>query len=384
MDFDLTDDQRLLQDSIVKLMANRYGNFDLRQAYRKHPEGFDRAVWDEYAQSGLLALPFAEEYGGFGGGGVDTMLVMDQFGKSLAVEPYLASVVLAGAVLRHGAQPAMAAEFIPMIAGGEALFALACTERASRYDLHDVSTTARRDGADYLLEGEKSVVLAGDSADYIIVSARTAGGRRELAGISLFLIDAKAEGVSRRGYATQDGLRAAEISLASVRVPADRLIGTADAGLATLERAVDEGIAAICAEAVGAMEALNALTVDYMKTRKQFGVPISSFQALQFRSVDMLIAAEQAKSMAIFAALMAGEENPAERSRAMSSAKVQVARSARFVGQNATQLHGGIGMTMEYKGGHYFKRLTMLEGLFGDADHHLRRLAQAGSLLDAA
>ncbi|HQU01426.1 MAG TPA: acyl-CoA dehydrogenase family protein, partial [Acetobacteraceae bacterium] len=198
------------------------------------------------------------------------------------------------------------------------------------------------------------------------------------------LIDAKAEGVSRRGYATQDGLRAAEISLASVRVPADRLIGTADAGLATLERAVDEGIAAICAEAVGAMEALNALTVDYMKTRKQFGVPISSFQALQFRSVDMLIAAEQAKSMAIFAALMAGEENPAERSRAMSSAKVQVARSARFVGQNATQLHGGIGMTMEYKGGHYFKRLTMLEGLFGDADHHLRRLAQAGSLLDAA
>lgn len=371
MDFDFADEQRLLRDSVAKLFANRYGDFEKRRAYTKQPDGFDRAIWAEYAEAGLLALPFAEEYGGFGGGPVETMIVMEEIGKTLALEPYMPSVVLAGAIMRHGASAALKDEIIPKLAGGEAVIAVGHTERHSRYDLNDVTTTARRDGVDFVIEGEKTVVVGGDAADYLIVSARTSGSTRDNDGIGLFLIDAKAEGVSRRGYAMQDGLRGAEISLANVRVPATRQVGD----LAVLQRGVDEAIAALCAEAVGAMEALIAITVDYMKTRKQFGVTISVFQALQHRAVDMYVALEQARSMAIFAALSAASDNAAERSEAMAMAKAAIGKAAHFVGQQAVQLHGGIAMTMEYKAGHYFKRLTMIDLQFGDADHHRRRLA---------
>lgn len=371
MDFDFTDEQRLLGDSVAKLFANRYGDFEKRNVYAKQPDGFDRAVWAEYAEAGLLALPFDEADGGFGGGPVETMIVMEEIGKNLALEPYLPSVVFAGAILRHGAPDPVKAAIIPKLASGEAMISVAHTERQSRYDLNDVTTTARRDGDDYLLEGDKTVVIGGDSADRLIVSARLSGGRRDRDGIALFLVDARAEGVSRRGYPMQDALRGAEVSFANVRVPASMRVGD----LAVLERAADEAIAAICAEAVGAMEALIAMTVDYMKTRKQFGVAISAFQALQHRAVDMYVAAEQARSMAIFAALSASGDNARERGEAMAMAKSAVGKAARFVGQQAVQLHGGIGMTMEYKAGHLFKRLTMIDLQFGDADHHLRRLA---------
>jgi len=375
MDFDLNADQLLLRESIGKLLTARYGDFDARKAYAKQPDGFDRAVWAEYAEAGILGLNFSEDQGGFVGGPVETMIVCEAFGNALALEPYLTAIVLCGEIIRH-ASPELQAELAPEIVAGRRILALAQTERSSRYDLHDVSLAARRDGADYLLEGEKSVVIGGGAADEFIVSARTAGARRDPSGITLFLVDANSPGVSRRVYPTQDGQQAAEISFGQVRVPASRIIGNEGDGLRPLQAGVDAAIAGICAEAVGAMDALVKLTVDYLKTRKQFGVAIGNFQALQHRSVDMLVMLEQARSMAIYAALLAAD--PGTRHAAAASAKVQIGRSAKFIGQQATQLHGGIGMTMEYKSGHYFKRLTMIESQYGDADHHLRRLAEAG------
>jgi pimeloyl-CoA dehydrogenase small subunit len=382
MDFDLSDDQRLLKESLGKLLGARYGDFEIRKGYKKHADGFDRAVWAEYAEAGILALPFGEAHGGFGGGPVETMIVMEEFGAHLTLEPYLTSAVLCGDILKF-ASPALQDEFLPKLAAGEAILALAQIERGSRSDLNDVSLNARADGADYLLEGEKSIVIGGGAADAFIVVARTAGNRRDAEGITLFLVDAKAAGVSRRVYPTQDGAQAAEVSFAQVRVPGTRVIGEAGKGLAILQHGVDTAIAGLCAEAVGAMDALVKLTVEYLKTRKQFGVAIGSFQALQHRTVDMLVMLEQARSMAVYAALMASETNPAERHNAIAAAKVQIGRSGKFIGQQATQLHGGIGMTMEYKGGHYFKRLTMIDQAFGDSDYHLRALAAAGAAIAA-
>jgi pimeloyl-CoA dehydrogenase small subunit len=379
MDFDLTNDQTLLKESVGKMLAARYGDFEKRKAYQKHPNGFDPAVWAEYAESGILSLPFAEDHGGFGGGPVETMIVMEEMGAALAVEPYLSCVVLCGAILKA----AGGAEIIPQIAAGEKIVALAHIERGSRYDLNDVSLAARKDGNDFILEGEKSIVLGGGGADDFIVSARTSGNRRDTDGISLFLVEAKAPGVSRRAYPTQDGQQAAEVSFASVKIPGSQLIGTMGQGLPLLARGVDEAIAGLCAEAVGAMDQLVKLTVEYLKTRKQFGVPIGSFQVLQHRSVDMLVMLEQARSMAIYAALSAADDNAVTRGQAISAAKVQIGRSAKFIGQQATQMHGGIGMTMEYKGGHYFKRLTMIEQAFGDSDYHLRKLALSGAAIAA-
>jgi pimeloyl-CoA dehydrogenase small subunit len=309
------------------------------------------------------------------------MIVLEAFGRALALEPYLGTVVLAGGLLRHGGSAAQRQELVPLIAEGRLTIGFAHGERQARYDLADVATTAKRDGDGWVIEGEKSLVLHGDSADRLVVSARVAGQRRDRDGIALFLIDAKAPGLSRRGYPTQDGMRAAEVSLARVRVGAAAVIGEPGQALPLVERVVDEAIAALAAEAVGAMTALHELTVDYLKTRQQFGTPIGRFQALQHRAVDMLIAVEQARSMAMLATMMAAEPDAGERARAIAAAKVQIGRSGRLVGQQATQLHGGIGMTQEYKGGHYFKRLAMIDVLFGDADHHLRKLAAAGGII---
>ncbi|MDE8348805.1 MAG: acyl-CoA dehydrogenase family protein [Acidocella sp.] len=371
MDFDFTDDQKLLKESVGKLMASRYGDFEKRKGYQKYPNGYDPAVWAEYAEAGILSLPFSEAQGGFGGGPVETMIVMEEMGTALAVEPYLACVVLAGAILKYG----KADHKIADIVSGEAIIALANIERGSRYDLNDVSMPAKLDGTEYVLEGEKSVVLGGGAADYFIVAARTSGNRRDVDGITLLLVDAKSAGISRRGYPTQDGQHAAEVSFGSVRVPVSNVIGGVGKGYAILTRAVDEAIAGLCAEAVGAMDALVKMTVEYLKTRKQFGVAIGSFQALQHRSVDMLVMLEQARSMAIYAALCVDDADEVARGNAISAAKVQIGRSAKFIGQQSVQLHGGIGVTMEYKAGHYFKRLTMIEQMFGDSDYHLRKLA---------
>jgi pimeloyl-CoA dehydrogenase small subunit len=309
------------------------------------------------------------------------MIVMEAFGRALALEPYLATVVLGGGFLRHGGSDEQRAELIPPIAEGELTLAFAHTERQSRHDLFDVLTTAKRDGSAYVLEGEKGVVVHGEAAQKLIVTARTAGARRDRNGITLFLVDADAPGLSRRGYPTQDGQRAAEVSLANVRVGPEAVIGPPDDALPLVERVVDEAIAALCAEAVGGMGEMHRLTIDYLKTRKQFGVPIGSFQALQHRGADMFVALEQARSMAMFATMMAQDENAAERRKAASAAKVQIGRSGRFIGQQAIQLHGGVGMTMEFSVGHYFKRVTMIDTLFGDADHHLALVAEAGGLV---
>jgi pimeloyl-CoA dehydrogenase small subunit len=382
MDFDLSDEQRLLKDSVERLLADRY-DFDARKKYAEGAEGFSPELWAQYAELGLLGLPFAEDYGGFGGGPVETMIVMEAFGRVLALEPYLATVVLGGGFIQHGGSEAQRSELLPKVAEGNLRLTFAHTERQSRYDLADVATTARRDGAAWVLDGEKGIVLHGDSAHKLIVSARTAGSRRDRSGIGLFIVDAKTAGVSRRGYPTQDGQRAAEVSLSNVRVAAEDAIGGPESALPLIERVVDQAIAALCAEAVGAMGEMHALTVDYLKTRRQFGVPIGNFQVLQHRAADMFIAFEQARSMAMFAAMMAQEEDATERGKASAAAKVQIGRSGRFVGQQAVQLHGGVGMTMELKVGHYFKRVTMIDVAFGDADHHLARLAAAGGLIAA-
>lgn len=381
MDFDLSDEQRQLKDSVERLLADAYGDLNLRVGYVKEPKGYSAALWQQYADLGLLAAPFAEEHGGLGQGLTETMIVAEALGRALAVEPYRATVVLAGGALRYSGNVALLAELVPAIAAGQLTMALAHQERQSRYDLADTATTARADGkGGYTLEGEKMVVLAGDSADKLIVSARASGGRTDRVGVGLFLVDAQANGVTRRGYPTQDGMRAADVTLSSVKVGPEAVLAGPESGLEVLARVVDEAIAALAAEAVGAMAGLTELTVEYLKTRKQFGVPIGSFQVLQHRAVDMLNAMEQARSMAFYATMMAAEPDARERRRAMAAAKVQIGRSGRLVGESAIQLHGGIGMTMEYKAGHYFKRLTMIDLAFGDADHHLRELARLGGL----
>ena len=381
MDFDLSEDQRLLKDSVDRLVADQY-QFEQRKKYMREPAGYSPAMWDQITEMGLLGLPFEETLGGFGGGSVETGIVMDAFGRGLVLEPYFATVVLGGGLLRRAASASVLGALAPKVAAGKLKLAFAHVERHSRYNLADVTTTARKDSSNYVLDGAKSVVIHGDSADKIFVTARIAGERRARDGIALFLVDPATPGVSRRGYPTQDGQRAAEITFTNARVSADDLIS--ENALPVIEHVIDEAIAALCAEAVGAMQSMQDLTLEYLKTRKQFGRPIGSFQVLQHRSVDMLVAVEQARSMALFAAVMAGEDNPIERRKAISAAKVQIGRSARHVGQEAIQLHGGIGMTNEYAVGHYFKRVTMIDQLYGDADTHLSFLAAHGGLFGKA
>ncbi len=379
MDFDLSDEQRLLKDSVDRMIANRYG-FEARKGYRAAPEGWSREIWAQFAEIGLLGLPFTEEQGGFGGGPVDTAMVMEACGRALVVEPYFATIVACGALLRYAASDSQLQALVPGIAAGERVLAYAQIERQSRHSLNDVATRAERDGEGWRITGDKSLVLHGDSADTLLVTARTAGEHRERHGIGLFLVQADAPGVTRRGYPTQDGMRAAEISL--INASAEALGDPAEA-LPVLERANDEMLAALCAEAVGVMDAMHAMTVDYMKTRKQFGRAIGDNQALQHRAVDMYVSLEQARSMALYATMMASEQDSLERQRAMHAAKVQIGRSGRHIGQEAVQLHGGIGVTMEYAVGHHFKRMTMIERGIGDTDSHLAALARLGGLIAA-
>jgi pimeloyl-CoA dehydrogenase small subunit len=380
MNFDLSEEQQLLKDSVERLLADRYG-FENRKTFQKTPEGWSRDLWRQYAELGLLGVAFAEADGGFGGGPVETMLIEEAFGKALTLEPYLATIVLGGGLIRRGGDTEQRAALVAPVAAGEMLLAFAHAERQSGHDLFDVGASARKDGAAFVLSGEKGLVLHGDVADKLIVSARSAGGRRDRGGIGLFLVDAGAPGVSRRGYHTQDGLRAAEITLTDVRVEPQNVLGDPEGAYPLIERVVDEAIAAISAEAVGAMSEALDMTVDYLKTRKQFGVAIGAFQALQHRASDMVVALEQARSMMMLATMMASDDNSAERRKAVSAAKVQIGRSARFIGQQSIQLHGGIGMTMEYKVSHLFKRLTMIDIAFGDADYHLERLSQSDGLI---
>ena len=379
MDFDLTEEQSILKDSLDRLLADKY-DFEKRKKIMAQPDGWSGEMWNAYAEMGLMALPFAEEDGGLGGSPVETMIVMEALGRALVLEPYFATVVLGGGVLRHGASAEQRAEFVPLVAGGELKLALAHTERNSRYDLNHVETVAKKDGDGWVLSGQKSVVLGGDAADHIFVTARTGGDTRDMNGIGIFMVDAKAEGLSRRSYANQDGTRAAEISLDGVKVPAAGVIGDPGDGLSIIRRVADDAIAALCAEAIGVMEKLHALTLEYLKVRKQFGVPIGAFQVLQHKAVDIFVALEQARSITLYATMMADSDDEDERSRAMNAAKAEIGRAGQLAGENAIQLHGGVGMTMEYAVGHYFKRMTSIDLTFGDHDHHLRRLAERGGL----
>lgn len=382
MDFSFNDEQKQLQDGLEKFVQ-RYYSFDQRRKHQAAPEGFSREAWGQLAEMGLLALPFEEQYGGLDGDGKGTaaemLVVMTAIGNGLMVEPYLATVVLAGgAISRAGSAPQKQA-LLPAIAEGKLLAALALGEPGARYDLNHVATTARRDGAGYVLNGRKSVVLHGGQADRLVVSARTSGAVSEDRGISLFLVDRAARGVSMRDYRTIDGLRAADISFDNVAVAADALLGEPDAALPAIEAVSDAAVAALCAEAVGVMETLNRMTLEYMKNRQQFGQPIAGFQVLQHRAVDMFIHAEQSKSMAYLAMLKAWSPgvDANERRKAVSAAKVHVGNSGRRVAQEAIQLHGGMGMTNDLPASHYAKRLTMIDMVLGDSAHHLARFEKA-------
>ncbi|MDP1732896.1 MAG: acyl-CoA dehydrogenase family protein [Sulfuritalea sp.] len=368
MNFNYTEEQLALQDTLRRFYARDYA-FEHRRALAKSADGFDREAWKTFADFGILALPFHEDFGGLNGTAVDTMLVMEMLGRGLALEPYVSTVVLCGGLIRDAGSTAQKEALLPAIAGGELMLALAHHEAGGRYELDRVATTATSTGSGWQLDGAKAVVLGAPSADTLIVSARDGKG------VSLFLVDAKAAGVSMRAYPTQDGARAADIKLARVAVGADALIGPAGNALPVIERALDYANAALCAEAVGIMSALNEVTLEYLKTRKQFGVPIGNFQALQHRMADMVIATEQARSMATLAAVRADSSDAAERSRAVAAAKAYVSQSARLVGQQAVQLHGGMGVVDELNVSHYFKRLTMIGLTFGDADYHLGKFS---------
>jgi alkylation response protein AidB-like acyl-CoA dehydrogenase len=377
MDFTLSDEQKLLQDSVGRFVERDY-TFDTRQKLAASEDGFSRDIWAKFAELGWLALPLPEDHGGLGGSSFDVALLMEAFGGGLVLEPYVPSVILGGGLLASGGSEALCAELLPRLAEGGLMLAVAYAEPQSRFNLADVETRAEAKGGGYVLTGHKSVVFNGPAADRIVVSARTAGGPRDTDGITLFLLDPAADGVERRAYPTQDSLRAAELRLDGAEVSGDDVLGPVDGGLALLEAAVDRAITAVGAEAVGAMQALVGQTQEYLKNRKQFGVPIGSFQVLQHRMVDMFTEHETTRALAYRAAASVDTEDAKARAKAASALKVRVGRAGKFVGQQAVQLHGGMGMTDELPVGHYFKRLAMIDTMFGNADFHLTRFANLG------
>ena len=376
MDFSFTDEQALLQDSVQRFIQNSYA-FDSRQKLIKTEDGFSRENWASFAELGWLALPFSEDSGGFGGTAVETMILMEEFGKGLVVEPYLTTVLMSGSIIEAGGSSAQKEGVLAEIMAGTKLAALAYVEPQARFNLADVTTTAAAEGDGYVINGFKGVVMGGPSADVLIVPARTAGEQRDEAGITLFLVDANSNGISKRDYPTIDGGRASEITLENVTVDASAVIGEVGGGFALLEVGINNGILGVGAEAVGAMEVLYKTTVEYCKTREQFGQPIGKFQVLQHRMVDMFMEHEQAKSLLYMAAIRMSENDAEEARKAISALKVQIGKGGRFVGQQAIQLHGGMGMTDELNVGHYFKRLTAIETLFGNVDYHLKKYSAA-------
>jgi pimeloyl-CoA dehydrogenase small subunit len=374
MDFEPSDDQRLLVESVTRMLSNTY-SFAQRKGYMTLPEGYSPAVWSQFAEQGLLGLPFAETYGGFGGGAQEVMLVMQAFGRVLVLEPFFPTVVLAGAALNFAGGAEQKAALLPSIAEGRLKMAFAHGERQARYDLTDVVTTAKRSGSGWMLDGSKTVVSHGEAADKMIVSARTGGERYDADGITLFLVDTGASGVARRGYVSRDDTRAADVSLSNVSVADADVLGTVGKGLPIIQRVVEAGIAATAGETVGTMEAMNEMTLEYSKTRVQFGNPIGSYQVVQHRLADMFMAQEQGRSMAMLATMSIDNPDEAARARDIALAKVGIGQAGRYVSQSAVQMHGGIGMTEEYAVGHYFRRCMVIERLFGDPAYYLNKLA---------
>jgi alkylation response protein AidB-like acyl-CoA dehydrogenase len=372
MDFSFTDEQRQLRDSLRRYLANEY-SFEARKKII-HGAGGSDAAWAGFAELGLLGVPLPEEFGGFGGSGGDTLVVMEELGRGLVVEPYFATAVLGAALLRFGGG-AHAKALLPQAAQGSLKLAGALGEKQSRHELFNVAVTAKAGANGYVLNGVKTVVLHGAQADKLIVSARTGGESRDTVGLSLFVVDAQAGGVSVQDYRTIDGMRAADVTLADVTVAHDAVLGRPGQAWEVITRAAEVAIAALVAEAVGAMDALHEATLEYLKTRQQFGMPIGRFQVLQHRAVEMFMEIEQARSLAYLAAVKIDGDDAQERARAVHAAKARAGRALKFVGQSAIQMHGGMGMTDELPASHYFKRLSMIEATLGDTEHHLAAFA---------
>jgi len=371
MDFNFTEEQSMLRDTVASFLQDKY-DFETRRKLITSEGGWSADYWQAFANElGILGAPFSEELGGLGGGPIENMIVMEEFGKALVVEPYLGTVVIGGGFLKHSGYAA-ASSVIEGIVGGQTVIAFAYAEPQARYNWTNLKTTAKKEGAGYVLNGHKAVVVGAPWATHLIVTARTGGSQSEANGVSVFLVEKNSPGIVTRDYPTVDGARASEVYFENVSVPADALIGAEGAGLPLVEKVIDEATAAVGAEAVGCMRKLHEGTLDYARQRKQFGQPIANFQVLQHRMVDMFIHLEQSVSMTYMATIKLEEEG-AERAKAVSAAKVQIGRACKFVGQSAIQIHGGMGMTDELSIGHYFKRATIIEGLFGSVDHHLRR-----------
>lgn len=371
MNFTHTDERQMLADMAGRLVRDQYP-IDTRHDNAKSEDGFSRETWAQMAELGLIGALFSEEAGGFGGAGFDIAVVFEELGRGLVVEPFLANM-LAGTALAHGSDAQK--ELLEDVIGGATLLAFAHGEPASRYTVAHVDTTATKSGDGYVLNGNKAVVISGDSADHLVVSARTSGSAADEDGISLFLVPANADGVHVRGYSTIDGYRAAEIALKDVAVSADTRIGDEGKAFAIIQDIQARGTLAVCAEALGAIEVGIDLTLDYLKTRKQFGVPIGKFQALQHRMADMMTEREQIRSAVINAA---GSLNEDERDWNISALKNLVGRSGRVIAEEVIQMHGGIAMTWEYAAGHYSKRIIMIDHMFGDVDHHLEQIIKLG------
>lgn len=373
MDFSLNEVQEMLADSIDKFIENEY-SFDTRQKYAASEAGFSDDVWKMIAELGWTAVPFAEEDGGFDGNQIDIMVVMQRLGRGLVVEPYLANIILAGGILKRVGDAQQKERWLHPIMGGELHATLAFMEPQARYELANIATAAAADGDDFVLNGSKGFVLNAGTSDLIIIPARTAGEPGSSDGITLFAVPTETDGLALNAYHTVDGLRAAELALDNVRIPADSVLGQPGDGFAALDATMDDAILAVCAEGVGIMQVLKDKTIEYSKSRTQFGVPIGSFQALQHRMVDMLTACEQAQSLLLWAAMTSAAGGD-QAKRAISSLKYLVSSSGQALGEEAVQLHGGMGVTWDLDVAHYFKRLTAISQLFGNADFHLDKLA---------
>ncbi|MET4482124.1 acyl-CoA dehydrogenase family protein [Bradyrhizobium sp. F1.13.3] len=374
MDIQLTEEQELLRSSIQRLLRDQY-DFDERRKIVATDEGWSRKHWSAFAELGLCAAPFQESSGGLGGGTLATMIVMQEFGRNLVVEPYFETVVLAGGLIEEAGSPEQRQALLPGIMDGSAIWTLAWAEGRSRYDFDNVATTARREGDHFVLSGTKAAVIGAPWADKLIVSARTSGEPRDRAGVSLFVLDRHSPNLHLQSFKTIDGRRAAELTLMDVRVPASQMLGAEGEGVAVLEACRDRAIAALCAEAIGAMSVLNSTTLEYSKVRKQFGAALGTFQVLQHRMVDMFIALEEAVSLTQHLNLSMAAREP-NGSKMAAGAKSKVGYAARFIAEQAVQLHGGMGMSDELDVGHYFKRISSINIQFGDPAYHLMRYAQ--------
>ena len=371
MDFTFNEEQSLIQDQVDQFVQKEY-DWETRQSLSNSDLGFGDDNWQKFAELGWLGISVSEESGGFGGSSIESMLIMEAFGKGLVVEPFLETVIMSASLIDDHGTKEQKSSILEQAIAGKMHLALAYAEPQSRFNLSDVVTVAKADGDNFILNGYKSVVMNGPSANKVIVSARTSGSQLDEDGITLFIVDSDCEGIEKTNYKTVDGRRASDINIEKVTVPKENIVGEVNGGFQLLDSAIDKAILAISAEAVGAMEVLYKTTVEYTKTREQFGTAIGKFQVLQHRMVDMFMEYEQCKSL-LYMATMKHEEGASDAKKAISGLKYQVGKAGKFIGQQAVQLHGGMGVTDELNVGHYFKRLTTVGTIFGNTDYHLKK-----------